>query len=791
MSVQNLRISQKLPLLIIVSSLLLGVSLGSLSYIQSASTIDSEVRKKLQVAQQARTNALMNYLVSIKEDLLETASNPAVVEAAKLFSTSWEALPGNQTEILQNLYITENEHPTGEKEKLDYAEDGSFYSDVHKRYHPWFRQKLYTNEYYDIFLLDLEGNLTYSVFKELDYATNLETGKWKNSGLGEVYRAAKSNSEPVFVDFAPYAPSFDAPASFVGMPVMDGEVPVGILVFQMPISRINALMQDATGLGETGESYIVGQDLLMRSDSRFSETSTILERTVDTEPVRLALKGETGAMIATDYRDVNVKSIYGPMEFMGARWAILSEIDEAEYSAPIADVRNNMLIVGLVLLLVVGAVGLFFSRRLVNGLIAITNSAKQLADGDTQTPIPLQESQDEVGDMARAIKVFQDNALEMAVMEQERLQKEDEEKARQEEEKIKVAKQLEVAAENMRIKIALDNCAACILLTDTNGDILYLNNALYSLLGKSQSQIQKAYSRFDVQKLVGSSVQPILQAADFKTNLMNAATSNQEGRLVFGGVTFDVIFSAVKNEAGEVIGTTLEWNDVTEELSVREEIDKMVTAVVAGDFTQSVSIEGKTGFMKRLAVAMNELNDTVDSVITEVGASLAALADGDLSYRVSKEYQGTFNQLKTDSNRTAEQLNDIVAKIIESAHSIGTAADRITTGSRGLNERTETQAANLEESAASMEELSAIVKQNAENARSANDLSIEAYNVAESGGEVVEKSITAMADIEESSRKVFEIIGVIDEIAFQTNLLALNAQWKPRGRVKLEKALQL
>ncbi|MBE7637491.1 HAMP domain-containing protein [Sneathiella sp. P13V-1] len=778
MSIQNLRISQKLPLLIIVSSLLLGVSLGGISYIQSASTIDFEVTKKLQVAQQARTNALENYLTSIKEDLLETASNPAVIEATKLFNSSWKSLSGDQTKTLQSLYITENSFPTGQKEKLDYAADGSFYSDVHKRYHPWFRQKLYTNEYYDIFLFDLEGNLTYSVFKELDYATNLETGKWQDSGLGDVYRAAKSKLQldhQIFIDFEPYAPSFGAPASFIGMPILDESTPVGVLVFQMPISRINTLMQDATGLGESGESYIVGQDLLMRSDSRFSEKSTILARTVDTEPARLALKGEQGAIIAPDYRGVDVKSIYGPLEFMGVRWAILSEIDEAEYSAPIADVRNNMLVLGIALLFIVGAVGVFFSRQLVNGLIAIIASAKQLADGDTETAIPMQEKQDEVGDMARAIKIFQDNAIEMARMENERLKKEEEEKARQEEEKLKVAKQLEIAAENMRIKIALDNCAACVLLTDTNGQILYANKALYYLLSKTQIEIQKSYPRFDIGNLVGDSVQPLLQAANFENSLMNAASTNQKGRFVFGNTTFDVIFSAVKNGEGEVIGTTLEWEDITEELSVREEIDAMVTAVVAGDFTKSVPIEGKEGFMKRLAIAMNDLNDTVDSVISEVGAALSALANGDLTYRISKEYEGTFNQLKSDSNRTAEQLNDIVTKIIRSSHSIGASAEKITSGSRGLNQRTETQAANLEESAASMEELSTIVKQNAEHARNANDLSIEAYRVAESGGQVVEKSMNAMSDIEESSRKVFEIIGVIDEIAFQTNLLALNA----------------
>ncbi|MBL4907006.1 MAG: HAMP domain-containing protein, partial [Sneathiella sp.] len=309
-----------------------------------------------------------------------------------------------------------------EKEKLDYAEDGTRYSDVHKKYHPWFRKALNTREYYDIFLFDMDGNLIYSVFKELDYATNLNRGQWKDSGLGEIFRAAKANLIPehqAFIDFKPYAPSYDAPASFIGAPVFDNGKAIGVLAFQMSISRMNALMQDSTGLGESGESYIIGDDFLMRSDSRFSEETTILSRKVETASAKEAIAGNSGSMVTADYRGISVKSVYSPIEFMGTHWAILAEIDEAEYEEPILVMRNSMALVGGLLLLVVGMIGTFFARGITKALVSITSAMKKLAGGDHSIEIPMQDRADEIGDMAKALQIFREGAIEQLQLQQE------------------------------------------------------------------------------------------------------------------------------------------------------------------------------------------------------------------------------------------------------------------------------------------------------------------------------------------------------------------------------------
>jgi methyl-accepting chemotaxis protein len=201
----------------------------------------------------------------------------------------------------------------------------------------------------------------------------------------------------------------------------------------------------------------------------------------------------------------------------------------------------------------------------------------------------------------------------------------------------------------------------------------------------------------------------------------------------------------------------------------------VLDAAMAGDFSQRVPLEGKQGVILNLAKALNTMCDNVGIVLDDLVSMMGALADGDLTRRITAEYQGTFSILKDSANTTAERLSSIVADIQMSAVDVANAAAEISTSTTDLSERTEQQAAGLEETSASMEEISATVRKNAENANHANDLTAATREVADRGGAVVAQAVEAMSRIEDSSRKIADIIGVIDEIARQTNLLALNA----------------
>jgi methyl-accepting chemotaxis protein len=211
------------------------------------------------------------------------------------------------------------------------------------------------------------------------------------------------------------------------------------------------------------------------------------------------------------------------------------------------------------------------------------------------------------------------------------------------------------------------------------------------------------------------------------------------------------------------------------EQAIGAEIASLIDAVSKGELDRRIDLAGKDGFYKTMSEGVNRLTDTVQAVIGDVGEVLAALASGDLTKQVTRDYQGAFGKVKTDINATSHRLAGIVGDITSAADTISTAAAEVSSGSTDLAERTEQQASSLEETAASMEQLSGTVRSNADNAQRANRMAVDAKRAAESGGGVAGSAIDAMKRIEDASRKITDIIGVIDEIAFQTNLLALNA----------------
>ena len=440
----GLKLSQKLPLIIVALVLAAVTAVGLLADRKASSALVAESEAKLLAVMEARKQTLASYLESIAQDLRYQAGNPAVRDALLRFTRAYAEFGDKAEATLQRIYITENPHPIGKKDELTFAADMSAYSQEHQTYHPSLRQLLTERGYYDIFLIDAAGNVVYTVFKELDFASNLVSGKWKDTDLGKAFRAVKAGAKAdslVFADFRPYAPSDNAPAAFIAAPVLgaDGKF-LGVVAFQMPISRINAVMQSKVGLGETGETYIVGTDFLMRSDSRFSKESTLLKTKVETATVKAALAGTSGIESAADYRGVPVYSAHAPLAFYGTTWAIMAEMDEAEVMAPVHSMRWILLTIAGITALVMAAAGLLFARTIVKPIVAMTGAMLKLAEGDKAIAIPAVGRKDEIGQMAGAVQVFKDNAIkaEALAAEQERLRAEAEaEKERQREAEAK------------------------------------------------------------------------------------------------------------------------------------------------------------------------------------------------------------------------------------------------------------------------------------------------------------------------------------------------------------------
>ena len=343
------------------------------------------------------------------------------------------------------------------------------------------------------------------------------------------------------------------------------------------------------------------------------------------------------------------------------------------------------------------------------------------------------------------------------------------------EELARIRVEREAANTNLRIKSALDNCQTNVMVADEDLNIVYANDTLMEMLRAAEKDIRSELTNFDTAKVIGANIDIFHKNPAHQRGMLAKLTDTYSTSINVGGRIFDLVVSPVADEDGNKAGFVVEWNDVTMERAIEGEINEVVAGAVAGDFSRQISLDGKSGFMRSLAEAMNRLCGTTASAIDDVASVLGALAEGDLTRKVESDYEGLFGKLKEDTNTTIVQLSQIVTDISGASDQVAGAAGEISSGTSDLSTRTEQQASNLQETAASMEEMASTVKQNADNAQQANQLSASSREVATRGGEVVENAIGAMNRIEESSQKVSDIIGVIDEIAFQTNLLALNA----------------
>jgi len=289
------------------------------------------------------------------------------------------SLSGNSL-ALQFKYIVENPNPVGAKDDLMVSPGFQIYNKVHEQWHSSFKDFLDRFGYYDIFLIDDEtGHILYSVFKEVDFATSLKDGPYANSGLAAAFRQALSddeNTSPRFIDFAKYAPSYDAPAGFIATPVYSGGERVGVLAFQFPIDRLNNIMLERDGMGETGETYLVGEDGLMRSDSYLNPEERSVAASfanpetgsVKTAAVQQALAGNSGEAVIENYRGQPVFSAFRAITVGGLNWALLAEVDQGEALAPVYKLLWMAVIAISIVVVVVLGVAVWTANRIMKPL---------------------------------------------------------------------------------------------------------------------------------------------------------------------------------------------------------------------------------------------------------------------------------------------------------------------------------------------------------------------------------------------------------------------------------------
>ncbi len=376
MKISNLfrSLSSRLILSFVSVGLVTVLLLGFISYQQSKNSLISQASKQLEAVREIKKNQIEGFFFERTGDITVFSRHPSVVDGLGSFL---------------EVYNT-------------HGANSPAYDSVNLIYGPHLTELKEVYGYYDLFLISNDGEIVYTVARESDFATNLISGAYSKENIATAFK--KGKEKITLVDFQNYSPSNDDPASFMAAPIFNGEgKKTGVLVLQIPLDKINEIMLERSGMGESGETYIVGQDYLMRSDSRFEEESTVLKRTIKTEAVEQAFSLNANAIIMDDYRGVTVLSAFNKLKIPGLNWVILSEIDYEEVLLPVIKLRNAIFLVALGAFVMIVLAAYYMARSIAKPIKDVRDSLVKMGHGELPDEVNEATTDKETSEMSIAI----------------------------------------------------------------------------------------------------------------------------------------------------------------------------------------------------------------------------------------------------------------------------------------------------------------------------------------------------------------------------------------------------
>lgn len=753
---------------IIISSLTLGISASS----SSLAALETSSEARLLAVRDITKGRIEDYLRGIDKQVKTFSNDRMIIDAMKSFSQAYDSYQSqSQTSpevarneltqyyesqfnkvyqernqganaetarwisnlsdtgaLLQHKLIQTNSNPLGEKHKLERLGDGSDYDRTHQLYHPIIRDYLEQFEYYDIFLVDAKsGNVVYSVFKELDYSTSLNTGSFADTGLAKVFAKANTQNNRNFStieDFSSYQPSYQDPAAFIASPIIEDGVNIGVLVFQMPIGKINQIMTHdqkwaAAGLGQSGETYLIGGDNKLRSQNRFLiedkagyidaiskagmnqsvvDTIKAKETAISLQPVnsstaRQALGGASGIEIVDDYRSVPVLSAFAKVSFDGLNWAILAEIDETEAYASAyqiqSDIRNYAILIGVAMIILGCIAGYQFSQTISQPIIRLNDGLTHIEKNSDLTYRLDVSTSDEIGSAStslnsmmakfhKAISEVATSAVSLAAAAEQTsviTSQNSQHLDNQQDQTTQVA----TAMEQMTITVEgvsqnVHEAVEAVHLADQKSQhgAKTMQSTIASV-GELASQIESASTvikEFESHSNEIVSVLDVIKGVAEQTNLLALNAAIEAARAGEQGRGFAVVADEVRGLAGRTQTSTSEISEVIEKLEASAE-----RAVVAMQKSQSLTnnvveqanIAGDS--FDEVSHAVDEIaqmNEQISSAVTEQRAT-----SSDINCNINSISTST-SECATGSAQTAEASQELAGLTVNLKSLVGT-----------------------------------------------------------------------------------------------------------------------
>jgi methyl-accepting chemotaxis protein len=427
---KTLKLALKLPLYVVGFCVLLAGILLTLSDRSLQRSALDAARERFEALAADRKVMLEAFLDAAEGSVTAFGASTSASDSVEWFSTTWEWIEGDTVQVLRKAFIDDNPFGAGERQKfitVPLGEKGTPYHEQHAQFHPAIMAFMETNGFHNIILIGAEGDVIYTALKEDDFATNLETGRYKDTGLAKVYNAAKAAEAGTvfFSDFEPYAPSGGAPFGFLATPVYSGYgLQMGVMAAQLPVALMDRVLNSEAGLGATGQMFLAGPDMAARSSSRFEGGFQILDPMAETRQITAALNGETVYLPAEPGRNAQeVIALASPINVFGQNWALVGEIDRAEVMAPVIASRNSMLLAALGCTFLISVLGWFFARSVTRPIGGICDSMDGIAAGDLNSEIPAALRGDELGRIGQTLESMQSDLRAARAAEEDRAER--------------------------------------------------------------------------------------------------------------------------------------------------------------------------------------------------------------------------------------------------------------------------------------------------------------------------------------------------------------------------------
>lgn len=588
--------------------------MGITSYISGSGAVENEAVSKLEVARDLKVHELESYIRQVEKTMVALSFHKKI------------------DSIIDSLNTQLREQKIGDSEK--FSIETAQIREIYRNNDSFFNGMLKRQGFMDIYIVSTSGHVMYSENKKTDLGENLKTGSLSNSGLAKAWKEAIETKKTAFADTTAYAPSGGTPAMFMAVNFFESDMSTlkGVMVAQMSVDAINAIMQSRSGMGKTGETYLVGADNLMRSDSFLDPVNHSVKASfsnpamgsVKTEAVSNALAGKVETKIIIDYNGNPVLSSYKLVDFFGTKWALLAEIDESEVFAPIDNLRNTAIILGLIFLGVIIAIALLLGNRLSKPIIVAVEKISE-ANGQVVS------ASDQIASSATSLAEGASNQASSV-------------------EEVSATVEQSTAINTQNAQNAKE---ADILAKDANAAAAKGNEKVQNLM-KSMEHISNSSNQ--ISKIIKT-----IDEIAFQTNLLALNAAVEAARAGEHGLGFAVVADEVKNLAGRsaqaaketetIIQSSIEQiktgNEIASETNeaFAEILDKIKkTSNLIGEI--AISAKEQSEGMNQIAQAMS----TVDEVTQQNAAT-------------SEEAAAAAEELNAQANAMLESVAEIGAMV--------------------------------------------------------------------------------------------------------------------------------